>query len=99
MLFTIRPFVIFKYHEITFLVSGTAIEFYFFTSLLYLILFAFSTLYFLKMLIPGSNYCLTSRSQINSSFFVFHNFPGIKFEKKILLKFLKKQIVTGTKAK
>ena len=82
MLFTERQFLIFKYRKTPFLVSGTAIEFYFFIWLLYLILFAFLPFYFLIMLIPGTNHCLTSRSQFNSSFFVFHNLSRYKIQKK-----------------
>ena len=44
-----------SYREDPFIVSGTAIEFYFSTLLLYLILFAFLKLNFLKNLIPGIN--------------------------------------------
>ena len=43
------------YRKTPFLVSGTAIKFYFFTWLLYLILFAFLKLNFLRNLISGTN--------------------------------------------
>ena len=43
------------YRKTPFLVSGTAIEYYFFTWILYLILFAFLKLNFLRNLIPGIN--------------------------------------------